>query len=157
MKRTNKWLSASLAAVTVTALLGMVDGAAIAGQAGPGGPRGAQWGMGGPGPGPGIERFAKQLSLTDAQKASIRDVVKQSRQAALANGGGTPPDLAALLIPTNSGHANAVAAAKQRASDRVDQMLQTEAKIYALLTPEQQAQLANLIASRPQRPAGPRR
>jgi Spy/CpxP family protein refolding chaperone len=154
MKRTRKWLSAALAAVTVMGLLGMVDGVALAGQAGPGGPRGAQWGMGGPGL--GLERFAQQLSLTDAQKASIREVVKQSRQAALANGG-TPPNMAALLIPSDHGHQAAVDAAKQRAADRVQQMVDTQAKIYALLTPEQQAQLANLIANRPQRPTGSRR
>ena len=155
MKRTRKWLSATLAAVAVTALLGVVDAPALAAQAGPGRPRGAQWGMGGAGP--GLERIAQQLSLTDAQKASIRDVVRQSRQAAQGNGGGTPPNMAALLIPTDPNHAAAVAAAKQRAADRVQQMVDTQAKIYALLTPEQQAQLANLIASRPQRQAGPRR
>ncbi len=156
MKRTRKWLSATLAAVAATALLGVVDGPALAAQSGPGGPRGAQFGMGGAGP--GLERIAQQLALTDAQKASIRDVVRQSRQAAVASGGNaSPPNMAALLIPTDPNHAAAVAAAKQRAADRVQQMVDTQAKIYALLTAEQKAQLANLIASRPQRQAGPRR
>jgi Spy/CpxP family protein refolding chaperone len=110
------------------------------------------------GAGPGLERIAQQLTLTDAQKASIRDAVRQSRQAAVAAGGNaSPPNMAALLIPTDPNHAAAVAAAKQRAAERVQQMVDTQAKIYALLTPEQKAQLANLIASRPQRQAGPRR
>ena len=155
MKQWMKWLSASLAALTVTGLLGLVDGTALAAQGG--GPRGA-WGAAGPGfgPGPGLERLAQQLSLTDAQKASIRDIVKQSRQAGQGSGG-APQNMAALLIPTDPGHASAVAAAKQRASDRVQQMVDTEAKIYAVLTPDQQAQLANLIANRAAAGKGPRR
>ena len=145
MKQWTKWLTSSLAALTLTGMLGAVDGSAMAAQGGPG-PRGG-FGMGGPGAGAGLERIAQQLSLTDAQKASIRDIVRQSRQAGQGSGG-SPQNMAALLIPADPNHASAVAAAKQRAADRVQQMVDTEAKIYAVLTPDQQAQLANLIANR---------
>jgi Spy/CpxP family protein refolding chaperone len=146
MKRMKKWISASLAAMTVTGLLAVVDGPAIARQAEdvPVALRGSPWDGGGP----RLERLAQQLSLSDAQKASIRDVIKQSRQAAQAERGASPPNLAALLIPTDANHAAAVAAARQRAADAVQRMVDTEARIYVLLTPAQQAQLANLIASR---------
>lgn len=133
MKRMKKWLSASLAAMTVTGLLGIVDGAAIARQAGDG--PAAQHGMSRDAGGPRLERLAQQLSLTDAQKASIRDVVRQSREAVQAGRSASPPNVAALLIPTDPNHAAAVATAKQRAAERVQQMVDTQAKIYALRRP----------------------
>lgn len=149
MNRIRNWMSASLAMATVVGLLGVVNGPVIARQAEevPMALRGSPWDAGGP----RLERLAQQLSLTDAQRAAIRSVVEQSRQAARAQRSASLPNLVALLIPTDPNHAAAVQDARQRAADRVQRMVDTEAQIYALLTPDQQAQLANRLASRTSR------
>ena len=99
----------------------------------------------------------QKLNLTDAQRASIRDLVKNSfaqnktQREALR----TQRQAFESMTPDQVGYqaaaaklAQAEAAATQ---NRVQQHAQLKAQIYALLTPQQKAQWATLKQEREQR------
>jgi len=98
---------------------------------------------------PGLHRMGDALQLTDAQRESIRQVMQDARAAARSQPRPSAAELQALVIPTDPNHANALEAAKQRAVARVQNRADVGARIYALLTPEQQSKLPQLLAATP--------
>jgi protein CpxP len=125
-----------------------VAGLAHAQDGGPGGPP-----PGGPGrhggPGGGLGPLARELNLTDAQKAQIkqiedsfRDSTKSLHEQMFKTGGG-PLD----GLTDNFDEAAARAAAQSRASIQVELEVahaRMMSQIYALLTADQKAKVAEL-------------
>jgi Spy/CpxP family protein refolding chaperone len=137
--------------MTKMALVGTMALATVAFAQGPGGHRGPRGGGGFPG-----GMFGHALNLTDAQKEQIRSITKESfagnqelrtqlkaardaEQAAI-KAGKSDAELAQLAQNSAPLHAQAHAA-----------RLQTEAKIFKVLTPEQQAKLAEIRANMKER------
>ncbi len=120
----------------------------------------AQPGFGGPGGWHGHHHgdFGgfQQLNLSDAQKASIKQIVKGSFQQNKSQFQALHQQREAFeaLSPTSSGYqaaANSLAQAEASAAQaRTLQRASIRAQIYAVLTPAQQSQLATLKAQRAQ-------
>jgi protein CpxP len=138
-------------ALVAALVLGVAVFAQHAGPHGPGGPMHGPHGPGGPeGHGDMLGHFAHELSLTDAQQAQVRtlldafhDKMKAAHeQAAKAEGDGPFEGLS-----DNFDEANARAAAQARATTRVELEVahaKLMSQIYALLTAEQKAKVAEL-------------
>jgi periplasmic protein CpxP/Spy len=121
-------------------------------QGGPQGPpqggphRGGPGGFGGPG---GLGPIARELNLTDAQKAQIKQIEDSFRDSTrslhdqLRAAGGGPLD----GLTDNFDEAAARAAAQSRASVEVELQVahaRMMSQIYALLTADQKAKVAEL-------------
>lgn len=107
--------------------------------------------------GHGMDMAMQKLNLTDAQRASIRDLVKNSfaqnktqrdalRQQRQAFESMTPDQVGYQAAAARLAQAEAAAT-----QTRVQQHAQLKAQIYALLTPQQKAQWATLKQEREQR------
>ena len=99
-----------------------------------------------------LAREFRALNLSETQHQQVRDILdkaQQTREAAMqamrAKGAGGMADLA---NPGDPKYAAAVQAAKQRASDRIQQASDLRLKLYNVLTADQKAQLSKLIADR---------
>lgn len=99
-----------------------------------------------------IMHMANKLDLSDAQRASIKQIMstnraqnKGSRQALRQQ-----RDAFVAMTPDASGYqaaATSLAQAEAQATqDRVQQMANVRAQVYAVLTPAQQTQLATIKA-----------
>ncbi len=88
---------------------------------------------------------AHQLNLSADQKQGIRGLLDRARAQRRAQG--PFPDWAALADPGDPGHAAAVQAAQARLSARIEADSELEGRIYDLLTPQQKAQLPQVLAS----------
>lgn len=110
---------------------------------GPGGPGG--WGH--HGGHHGMMDFHK-LNLTDAQKASIKQIMKSSFEQGKGQRQALRQQREAFeaMKPTDAGYQSAAAALAQAegaaATARVQQMANVRARVYNVLTPAQQSQLA---------------
>ena len=139
----------SLIAVGAVALLIVVAGSAMVMAQGPGsrGPRG-----GGPGFGGGLP--LREVSLTEAQRTQVQQLVQKHRD-------GTRALMASALkareaqrqaveaIPTNESAIRAAAAALADVeADLAVQQAQLQNEIFNVLTPEQQQQLQKVRADR---------
>jgi len=122
--------------------------------------------MAGPGPGPGPGdagdwhgppggdqmMMLHQLNLSDAQRASVKQILSSSfdqdkpAQQALEQ----QRNAFEAMAPGSAGYqaaaANLAAAEGQAAQKRVMQMADLRARVYAVLTPAQQSQVATLTA-----------
>lgn len=128
--------------------------AAVFAQGGPGGPRGPHGpGFGGPGgPGGGIlGHLSQALSLTDAQKAQIKQLEESFRDSTkglheqLRNAG--PGDPFAAVSSGTFDEAAVRAAAQTRANIQVELEVAHAkffSQVYSILTTEQKAKLAEL-------------
>jgi Spy/CpxP family protein refolding chaperone len=153
-------------AFALAAALGLTA-AAFAGQGmhqGPGGPhRGGPHGPGGmhgPGGGSLVEHFSRVLDLTDAQKAQVKQIedsfregTKSLHEQARQAGGGGPFD----ALREGFDESAVRSAAQARANIHVElevahaRML---SQVYAILTPEQKAKVAELRRQFEQRRPG---
>ena len=132
----------ALAAALLLAAVGFAQGE---GPRGFGGPR-----RGGPGgPGGGLGPLARELNLTDAQKAQIKQIGDSFRESTkglreqLFKSGGGPLD----GLTDTFDEAAARAAAQSRASVQVELEVahaKMMSQIYALLTADQKAKVAEL-------------
>lgn len=144
----------------VAAFVLAVAGLVHAQDGGPGGPppgghgrHGGPGGFGGPG---GLGPLARELNLTDAQKAQIkqiedsfRDSTKSLHEQLFKTGGG-PLD----GLTDNFDEAAARSAAQQRAGIQVElevQHAKMMSQIYALLTADQKAKVTQIKAEMQQR------
>lgn len=97
-----------------------------------------------------------KLNLTDAQRASVKQIISSQREQGRAQWKTLRQQRQAFesMIPTQAGYQAAAArlaqASGQATQARVQQQADTRAQIYAVLTPAQQMQLA---AHRQQREA----
>jgi Spy/CpxP family protein refolding chaperone len=94
-----------------------------------------------------------KLNLTDDQKAQIHTLLGNARTQARSENQGQEVNRAALGNPADPQHDAAVQAAKVRAADRVQRMSDLQQQIFAVLTPEQKAQVPQLLADMQQRMA----
>ena len=102
--------------------------------------------------------FAMQkLNLTDAQKASIKQIMKNSFASSKAQRQAVFQQRKAFesLTPDQAGYQAAAASLAQAEADatkaRVEQRANVRAQIYAVLTSAQKMQLASMKAQREQR------
>ena len=154
MKRTSMWSTAAAAAVLMSAAAFAQGPMGMGGPMGHGGPGGA------PGRGPGLERLATLLDLTDAQKSAVTSLFETARTQS--------QPLAAQL---KTGHEAVVAAVRANKSDAEIEALtaangrlmgqlaavqaKTQRALHALLTPAQREKLDTLQDRMPgRRPGG---
>lgn len=101
-------------------------------------------------------RAIHQLQLSDDQKQQIKSLVSAARATARSE---ARPDLSVLANPSDPNYASALQSAKDRAASLVQQWSDLQVQIFNVLTPEQKAQLpqilSNLQARAAQRSAGP--
>ena len=98
--------------------------------------------------GPMILRSFRALDLTAAQQQQVHTVLSNAHsQFAAKAPTGAPPDMLALSNPGDPGYASAVQAAKKRATDRIQQQSDLNQQLYNVLTADQKAQLAKMVAS----------
>ncbi|HEX4025732.1 MAG TPA: hypothetical protein VHX52_13670 [Steroidobacteraceae bacterium] len=107
-------------------------------------------GMDGPG-GPGMLDHPllgafRRLDLTTDQRQKIRTVLMTARRQGMPRGAAAQGDFTALINPGDPNHARAVQAAKDRASQRIQQASQTEQDLYNVLTAQQKTQLTQTFA-----------
>lgn len=101
----------------------------------------------------------KSLDLSDAQRESIRAVIKASFESGKAQHESTRSLHRQMLTatPESAGYAalvNQLADAEANAArDRVQKMAALKGEIYAMLTDAQKAQLAEKLKNLPERPA----
>jgi Spy/CpxP family protein refolding chaperone len=86
------------------------------------------------------------LELSDAQRDKVHALLREEHEKMGPAAEGPPADFVALGNPGDPKHAAAVEGAKQRAVEHVQHFAELEQKVYALLTPEQQARLPKLLA-----------
>jgi Spy/CpxP family protein refolding chaperone len=89
-------------------------------------------------------RALKQLNLSDAQKQQIKSLVSASRQAAKAQ---AAPDLSVLANPADPNYASTLQAVKDRAAARIQHWSEVQMQIFNVLTPEQKAQLPQVLSA----------
>jgi Spy/CpxP family protein refolding chaperone len=90
-----------------------------------------------------------KLNLTADQKTQIKSIVmqgKSQREAAFAAAQANREALAATA-PTDPKFAALIEQAKTNAAARIQERSDTWAKIYAVLTPEQRAQVPGIVAA----------
>jgi len=90
----------------------------------------------------------RQLSLTADQQQSIHSILDLQKQQHRSEGQTNRANFAALANPGDPNYAAAVQNAKTAAADRIQERSDLQVKIYNVLTPDQQAQLARVIADR---------
>ncbi len=92
----------------------------------------------------------KQLDLTTAQKQSIRSIFESNapQRQALREQQHSNRTALASTMPDDPRYPALIATQKQLAADAIQQSSDTQTQIYALLTPEQKAQIPQLLAER---------
>ena len=145
-------------ALTLTAVLAglLAGGVAFAQAQGPG-RRGGPGGFGGPGPGGPGGLPLQALNLTEAQQDQIKQLTQQSRQQNQNVGEQLRSAMEAQrkaveTIPVDEGLIRSTTQALVEAqTEMAIQQARLHSEIFALLTPDQQAQVRKLQAERNQR------
>jgi protein CpxP len=91
----------------------------------------------------------RQLSLTAEQKTQIHAIFAQAKSGMHANFADARANHEALMAasPNDASYPALLAAEKANAASRVQAMSDVKAQIYAVLTPEQQAKIPQLLAA----------
>jgi Spy/CpxP family protein refolding chaperone len=143
------------AALTLTAAVAFARQEGHHGPGGPGGPGGPHGPHGSP-----IEHLARELNLTDAQKAQVKQIEDSTRESTkslqeqLMKTGGGPFD----GLKDGFDEASVRSAAQARAAIHVELEVahaRSMSQVYALLTAEQKAKLAELLQQFEQHRPGP--
>jgi Spy/CpxP family protein refolding chaperone len=87
----------------------------------------------------------RKLGLTPQQRTQVRELVHASREEGKIKHAPAASNWEALSNPGDLHHAEAVQAAQARAAGRIQRRSELEGKIYALLTPEQKADLPTIL------------
>jgi len=87
-----------------------------------------------------------RLNLSDAQTQQIRAISADARARWNVQSASDSTSTVALGNPGDPNHAAAVEEAKTRAAQRVEDLSDVQQMIYAVLTPDQQAQLPQVLA-----------
>ena len=97
---------------------------------------------------PSLVRVVEKLDLSDAQRASIRSLMdaSNSERDAMRDEHREVFKAAMQTLPDDPSYAALVEKRKQLASQGIQQRSDLNSKIYAVLTPEQKAQVPQLIA-----------
>ena len=91
----------------------------------------------------------RQLNLSAEQKTQIHAIFEQSKTGLHAKFAAARANREALTAasPNDSNYPALLAAEKANAADRVQTMSDMKAQVYAVLTPEQQAKIPQLLAA----------
>jgi Spy/CpxP family protein refolding chaperone len=89
-------------------------------------------------------RALKQLNLSDDQKQQIKALVSAERQAARSQ---AAADLSVLANPADPNYASALQGVKDRAAARIQHWSDVQLQIFNVLTPEQKAQLPQVLSA----------
>jgi Spy/CpxP family protein refolding chaperone len=89
-------------------------------------------------------RALKQLNLSDDQKQQIKALVSAERQSAKAQ---AAADLSVLANPADPNYASALQGVKDRAGARIQHWSDLQMQIFNMLTPEQKAQLPQVLSA----------
>ena len=102
----------------------------------------------------GMLHVLHRLNLDDAQKQQVDAITSNARAQWRSQAASDSSDMVALANPGDPNHAAAVAAAKVRAAQRIQNWSDVQQQIYAVLTPAQQVQLPQLLAEMQTRHSG---
>jgi periplasmic protein CpxP/Spy len=96
-----------------------------------------------------------KLNLSAQQKSQVRALVAQNRseRASLRSSMGTNRAALESTSPSDSSYANLVATAQANASAAVQARANLWSQIYAVLTPDQKAQIPGIVAAQQSRRA----
>ena len=94
-----------------------------------------------------LMRSFRGLNLTAAQREQLHTILYKSRQGNPGMHAGGMPDMMALANPGDPNYAAALAAAKKRATDRIQKDSDLRLQLYNVLTADQKAQLTNNLAA----------
>ncbi len=149
MKRNVLVISAAIATIALAATLGMaVNGAGQGPGTGPGFGHGRGGGPGGPPPlGMIVQRLSGELALTDAQKASIEQIVAAERAGDDASFEEQKAIHEQLRLQGTDGTFNEAKVRELAGqlsagmTERIVAREKTKAQIFAVLTPEQRTKL----------------
>jgi Spy/CpxP family protein refolding chaperone len=89
-------------------------------------------------------RALKQLNLSDDQKQQIKSLVSAERQAFRSQ---AAADLSVLANPADPNYASALQGVKDRAAARIQHWSDVQLQIFNILTPEQKAQLPQVLSA----------
>jgi periplasmic protein CpxP/Spy len=94
-------------------------------------------------------RILQQLDLTAEQKAKIRSIYSAARPQMESLGKSTRENMQTLMAtaPSDASYAALVESAKANALAHIKLISDTQAQIYAVLTPEQQAKIPGVVAA----------
>jgi len=149
MKTRSKWLLAVLATTGIAgAALAQTSSTPSSSAASPTSPPARHWRPRGPQAGGALLRALRQLNLSPTQQQSVKSILMTARQQLAADRKSVGPlNLVALANPGDPNHAAAVQQLQTLSTDRIQEAEQIDQQIYALLSPEQQAQLPGVLAS----------
>jgi Spy/CpxP family protein refolding chaperone len=88
----------------------------------------------------------KQLNLTADQQQSIKSILSNARAQQRANAQNPQVDMTVLANPGDPNYATALQTAKTLAANRIQNESEIEGQIYNVLTPQQKAQLPQVLA-----------
>jgi Spy/CpxP family protein refolding chaperone len=89
-------------------------------------------------------RALKQLNLSDDQKQQIKSLVIAARQSLKSE---TALDLSVLANPSDPNYASTLQAVKDRAASRIQRWSEVQLQVFNVLTPEQKAQLPQVLSA----------
>ena len=92
-------------------------------------------------------RATRQLNLLPQQQASIKAILASARPGHQPAAQTQHPGLTVLGNPGDPGYASAVQGAQSSAANRIQKEVALAGQIYAVLTPQQVAQLPAVLAS----------
>lgn len=89
-------------------------------------------------------RALKQLNLSDEQEQQIKTLIGAARQSAKSQ---ATADLSVLANPADPNYASALQGVKDRAAARIQRWSDVQMQIFNVLTPEQKAQLPQVLSA----------
>jgi Spy/CpxP family protein refolding chaperone len=94
-------------------------------------------------------RVLRQLNLTADQKTMVHAIYEEALPQMESLGKSTRDNMAQLMTtaPSDPGYAALVSAAKDNAAAHIQLISETQSHIYAVLTPEQQAKIPEVVAA----------
>jgi len=94
-------------------------------------------------------RVLRHLNLTADQKTMIHAIVEESLPRMESLGKSTRDNMAQLMTiaPSDPAYAALLSAAKDNAAAHIQLISETQSHIYAVLTPEQQAKIPEIVAA----------
>ena len=96
----------------------------------------------------GLLHALHQLNLTPAQQQSVHTILTAAHsQFAAERRAGGRPDFAVLSNPGDPNYATALQDLQTRLATRIQEQSQTELALYKVLTPAQQQQLPQVLAT----------
>jgi len=97
----------------------------------------------------GLHQVLRQLDLTDAQKTQIKSIFAQAKSGMQGTFATARASHEALMAasPNDPNYPALLATEKANAAARVQAMSDIKAQVYAVLTPEQQAKIPQILAA----------